>query len=111
MTKKEIEQGTKDYVDTAKAYLLGGEMELVRNAFEAGAEWALSHQWHEIDEKLPPIDEDCLFMFFNGRKYIVDIGSMRNDNSVRLEREFSPILDIEEFDYWCEIPPFTEEIK
>lgn len=41
MTKEEIEQG-------AKAYLLGDEMELVRNAFEAGAEWALSHQWHKI---------------------------------------------------------------
>lgn len=72
---------------------------------------ASANQWHEIDEKLPPIDKDCLFMFFNGRKHIVDIGYMRNDNSVRLEGEFSPILDIEEFDYWCEVPSFQEELK
>lgn len=70
-----------------------------------------ANSWHEIDEKLPPIDKDCLFMFFNGRKNVVGIGYMREDKSVRLEGEFSPILDIEEFDYWCEIPQFKEEKK
>ena len=36
------------------------------------------------------------------------MGYMREDKSVRLEGEFSPILDIEEFDYWCKIPQFKE---
>ena len=40
---------------------------------------------------------------------VVGIGYMREDKSVRLEGEFSPILDIEEFDYWCEIPPFENK--
>lgn len=72
-------------------------------------EGATSNSWHKIEKKLPPIDEDCLFIFFNGRKNIVGIGYMREDKSVRLEGEFSPILDIEEFDYWCEIPPFENK--
>lgn len=72
-------------------------------------EGATSNPWHKIEDKLPPIDEDCLFMFFNGRKNVVGIGYMREDKSVRLEGEFSPILDIEEFDYWCEIPPFENK--
>jgi hypothetical protein len=72
-------------------------------------EGATSNSWHKIENKLPPIDEDCLFIFFNGRKNVVGIGYMREDKSVRLEGEFSPILDIEEFDYWCEIPPFENK--
>lgn len=48
-----IEQAAREYADVAKSYLLGEEMELVRNAFEAGAEWALANQWHEINKELP----------------------------------------------------------
>lgn len=109
MTQEEITKAAEDYADVTRAYLLGEETELVRNAFEAGAEWALANQWYEMDEELPPIDEDCLFIFFNGRKNVVGMGYMREDKSVRLEGEFSPILDIEEFDYWCKIPQFKEK--
>lgn len=41
--EEEIRQAVREYTDVAKSYLLGDEIELVRNAYEAGAEWADEH--------------------------------------------------------------------
>ena len=44
MTREEISKAAIDYADVTKSYLLSEEVELVRNAYEAGAEWAYLHQ-------------------------------------------------------------------
>ena len=87
-----IEQAAREYADVAKPYLLGEEMELVRNAFEAGAEWALANQWHEISRGKIPNDVDILIRF--------------EDGSIKRYDEELPELLVT---HWCEIPQF--EIK
>lgn len=84
MIRERIKEAAQKYVG-----FIGVEDKItLKDAFKIGAEWALANQWYEIDEELPPIDEDCLFIFFNGRKNVVGMGYMREDKSVRLEGEF-----------------------
>ncbi|MDK7762554.1 hypothetical protein QP580_03670 [Prevotella bivia] len=90
-----IEQAAREYADVAKSYLLGEEMELVRNAFEAGAEWALANQWHEINKELPKETENVLVLF---ERQIPIIGKVDSE-----------IIKESNITHWCEIPPFEEK--
>lgn len=90
--EKEIEQDAREYADVARAYLLEEEMELVQDAFKAGAEWALANQWHEISRGKIPNDVDILIRF--------------EDGSIKRYDEELPELLVT---HWCEIPQFKEE--
>lgn len=90
--EKEIEQAAREYADVARAYLLEEEMELVQNAFKAGAEWALANQWHEISRGKIPNDVDILIRF--------------EDGSIKRYDEELPELLVT---HWCEMPQFKEE--
>ena len=90
--EKEIEQAAREYADVARAYLLEEEMELVQDAFKAGAEWALANQWHEISRGKIPNDVDILIRF--------EDGSIK-----RYDEELPELLDT----HWCEIPQFKEK--
>lgn len=90
--EKGIEQAAREYADVARAYLLEEEMELVQNAFKAGAEWALANQWHEISRGKIPNDVDILIRF--------------EDGSIKRYDEELPELLVT---HWCEIPQFKEE--
>lgn len=90
--EKEIEQAAREYADVARAYLLEEEMELVQDAFKAGAEWALANQWHEISRGKIPNDVDILIRF--------------EDGSIKRYDEELPELLVT---HWCEIPQFKEE--
>lgn len=90
--EKEIEQAAREYADVARAYLLEEEMELVQDAFKAGAEWALANQWHEISRDKIPNDVDILIRF--------------EDGSIKRYDEELPELLVT---HWCEIPQFKEK--
>ena len=90
--EKEIEQAAREYADVARAYLLEEEMELVQDAFKAGAEWALANQWHEISRHKIPNDVDILIRF--------------EDGSIKRYDEELPELLVT---HWCEIPQFKEK--
>lgn len=90
--EKEIEQAAREYADVARAYLLEEEMELVQDAFKAGAEWALANQWHEISRGKIPNDVDILIRF--------------EDGSIKRYDEELPELLVT---HWCEIPQFKEK--
>lgn len=90
--EKGIEQAAREYADVARAYLLEEEMELVQNAFKAGAEWALANQWHEISRGKIPNDVDILIRF--------------EDGSIKRYDEELPELLVT---HWCEIPQFKEK--
>lgn len=90
--EKEIEQAAREYADVARAYLLEEEMELVQDAFKAGAEWALANQWHEISRGKIPNDVDILIRF--------------EDGSIKRYDEELPELLVT---HWCEIPQFKAE--
>ena len=93
--EKEIEQAAREYADVARAYLLEEEMELVQDAFKAGAEWALANQWNDVKEELPKETENVLFLY---EHQIPIIGKV--DSKIIKELNIT---------HCCEIPQF--EIK
>lgn len=65
--------------------------------------------WHSVKEgELPQAGKNCIFSY-QGKLYK---GSMYEDGALHFEDEFSPMLDINEVDYWMEIPelPKKEEL-
>ena len=75
-----------------------------REDFYAGAIWADNHPkslWHSVkDGELPQVNKDYVFSY-KGFSYI---GYMREDKSLRFNEDFSPMIDINEVEYWMEIP-------
>lgn len=66
-----------------------------------------ANPWQSVkDGDLPKVDTDCLFSY-NGK--LIDKGYMREDGSLSLDSEFAPLLDIEDVDYWMEIPKLPTE--
>ena len=109
---KMIEQAAREYADVANPYLLGEEIELVRNAFEAGAEWVLANQWHDVSKgDLPksPKGDECnlsfVVMYKDGTKCFAyyDYYEM---GTYSFYDNFGFAIDVA---YWCEIPPFESK--
>lgn len=69
-------------------------------------EGATASPWHSVaDGDLPPVNVDCLFVYAT----IIDKGFMRADKTIHIDSEFAPLLDIEDIDYWMEIPELPEK--
>lgn len=81
----------------------------IETAFEAGAKWADEHPinpWHSVkDRELPQEAKDCIFSY-QGELYK---GFMFEDGELHFDDEFSPMLGINEVDYWMEIPKLPTE--
>ena len=92
MTQEEITKAAEAYTDATRAYMFGYETELVMNAFEAGAEWALANQWHDINKELPKETENVLVL--------------SECQTPKMDSEIIKELNIT---YWCEIPKFNEK--
>lgn len=92
---EKIEQAAQEYTEIGCSYLVASEMSVVRNAFEAGAEWALANQWHDVKEELPKETENVLFLY---EHQIPIIG--------KVDSEIIKELNIT---HWCEIPQFKEK--
>ena len=76
----------------------------ILGTFKTGVKWADEHPaspWHSVaDGNIPKVDTDCLFAY----EGVIDKGYMREDRSLSLDSEFAPLLDIDDVDYWMEIP-------
>ena len=58
--------------------------------------------WHSVaDGDIPKVNTDCLFLY---NEKLIDKGFMREDKSISLDSEFAPLIDINDVDYWMEIP-------
>lgn len=55
MTKQQIEKAAEEYAEPTRAYLLGEETRQIKEAFVAGASYALQHQWVSVEERLPDV--------------------------------------------------------
>lgn len=65
--------------------------------------------WHSVaDGGLPKMNTDCLFLY---SERLIDKGFMREDKSISLDSEFAPLIDINDVDYWMEIPELPTEQK
>ena len=75
--------------------------------YKAGLyEGATASPWHSVaDGDLPKLNVDCLFVY---DEKLIDKGFMREDKSISLDSEFAPLIDINDVDYWMEIPKLPE---
>lgn len=89
--EKGIEQAAKEYCEKEIPSLKSMHF-TISSAFEAGAEWALANQWHEISRDKIPNDVDILIRF--------------EDGSIKRYDEDLPELLVT---HWCEIPQFKEK--
>lgn len=88
--------------------LIGCEVE-VCVAYAKCADNHPKSPWHAVkDGDLPQAGKDCIFSY-QGKLYK---GLMYKDRALHFDDEFSPMLDINEVDYWMEIPelPKKEEL-
>ena len=102
MTKEKIRQAAICYANS----LPDKETVIRTRAFEAGAEWALENQWHEIDEKQPPIMQ-LVILADSAQRFglgYIDIGH----NLILLSKARIQI-DTEEITHWCEMPAFENK--
>ena len=87
----------------------GSSYDDVWEGFVNGAKWADEHpknHWHSVaDGNIPKVDTDYLFAYDG----VIDKGYMREDRSLSLDSEFAPLLDIDDVDYWMEIPELPTE--
>ena len=83
----------------------------VWRGFVEGAKWADSHSanpWHSVkDGELPQAGKVCMFGY-QGKLYK---GFMYKDGALHFDDEFSPMLDINELDYWMEMPELPTELE
>lgn len=64
--------------------------------------------WHSVKEgELPQAGKDCIFIY-QGKLYK---GFMYKDGALHFDDEFSPMLDINELDYWMDIPELPTELE
>lgn len=62
--------------------------------------------WHSVkDGELPQAGKVCMFGY-QGKLYK---GFMYKDGALHFDDEFSPMLDINELNYWMEIPELPTE--
>lgn len=92
--KDKIEQAAKEYCEKEIPSLKSMHF-TISSAFEAGAEWALANQWHEINKELPKETENVLVLY---ERQIPIIG--------KVDSEIIKELNIT---HWCEIPQFKEK--
>ncbi len=60
MIEQHIEKAAEEYAEPTRAYLLGEETRLIKEAFVAGASYVLQHQWVSVEERLPEDDYDVI---------------------------------------------------
>lgn len=67
-----------------------------------------ANPWHSVkDGELPQAGKVCMFGY-QGKLYK---GVMYKDGALHFDDEFSPMLDINELDYWMEMPELPTELE
>lgn len=83
--RKRIEQaaidGSKHYDPNVSKYSQGKQVGYVRG-FNAGAEFALSHQWISVDEALPDDNEIALFIDQHGSMQLLTMDDIRKQHEI-----------------------------
>lgn len=104
MTKIEekIRKAAEKYAESQRGLDYIGEV-AVENAFKAGAKFALSHQWVSVDDELPEIDKEVLFLC----EYGTFIGYFDGEN-IWFANGLGEVFDVT---FWMPIPPLPEARK
>ena len=81
LREQEAIDGSKHYDPNVSKYSQGKQVGYVRG-FNAGAEFALSHQWISIDEALPDDNEIALFIDQYGSMQLLTMNDIRAQNKI-----------------------------
>ena len=104
--EKEIIEAATEYIAN---YNYVNAFKDVSCGFMDGANWADEHpksHWHSfIEGDIPPYNKTCLFNCDG----ILYIGFVRGDDSLYLEYNLEIHLNINDIDYWMEIPELPKE--
>lgn len=88
---------------------LSRNVEIIKGEYRDMLQFCKNHPkspWHAVkDGNLPQAIKDCIFSY-QGKLYK---GFMYEDGALRFDDESSPMLDINEVDYWMEIPELPTE--
>lgn len=113
--KKRIEEAVENYsVEIMPAYSDGFfERYQIADGFEAGAKYALSHQWISVDEALPEENEEVLCMMKSN--YAIVSGYIYKENSI-VKVATSSNFHFEDYEgyeviAWMPIPEFETKNK
>lgn len=112
--KKRIEEagqaGSLHYNPETSTYSQGKQVGYLRG-FNAGAEYALSHQWISVDEALPEEDPDCTKWLLvrvrgntedGGTNYILQLGLYRGNGRFSCETRNIKVVA------WMQVPEMEE---
>lgn len=97
--KEKIAKVAQEYAERESGLDYIGES-AVENAFKAGADFALSHQWIDVEDALPEIDKEVLSIC----EYGTCIGYL-DSTDMWLADGFGEVLDVI---YWMPIPSLPE---
>ena len=94
--------GNKPWGGGAVIYKGETVIESIMQAIGVDCKDKLQSSWHSVaDGDIPKVNTDCLFLY---NEKLIDKGFMREDKSISLDGEFAPLIDINDVDYWMEIP-------
>ena len=102
MTEEELRKAADEYTSSDKIrYIQDATDRDVEDAFVEGAEWALEHQWNDVNKSLPDYEKDVIVTtdgkdcWFSHRSKNVDV--MKDSHGFAS-------FNWKEVMYWMEIP-------
>lgn len=88
---------------------LSRNVEIIKGEYRDMLQFCKNHpanRWHSVkDGELPQAGKICMFGY-QGKLYK---GFMYKDGALHFDDEFSPMLDINDVNYWMEIPGLPTE--
>ncbi len=109
--EEKIYEAAREYAESESGLDYIGES-AVENAFKAGADFALSHQWVSVEDALPEIGESVLALSVSDG--ITEIGvALISEYPDRTLHWFSTDDCVTTYDikFWLPIPPLPEARK
>lgn len=105
MTEQHIEKAAEEYAEPTRAYLLGEETRQIKEAFVAGASYALQHQWVSVEERLPD-DDRYFYLVADARLNPMGVDCAEYTCETKLFSRNGTVLHPT---HWCPIPQLNDE--
>ena len=111
--KKRIEEGADHFAHLYPKVSVADVITFRKDAFAAGARFALSNQWISVDEALPDYEEDVLVIDKLGVENTGYYFNHRSNNPmVKTYKNGFCDIGFEEVEYWMPVPKFeTNKIE
>lgn len=116
--KQTLEQAAIEAVEDCYGVIYDGrihEMYILREAFEAGAEWQKKQiPFISVDKELPPCSDEDLFLLgidSRGVKNIPDVGYMHSSKDGKPRKDLFVCGELVEVTHWMKVPSFEDILE